>query len=276
MSNVHGLAIAGALVCAVVVSSEAVEPVVFEDGLDGEAIYARLLENKLSTSTMEQRTISEDQSGDRQESRFWARFRDYRVDGRPDEDGVISKSVMKYTYPTSRRDAGYLFIEKYRTENEGFNYSRARGKVMRMRTSEETVFGTDFTLEDLVAVKVLDEATYERRPDEELDGVAVYVVMVTYHPESKPQYMKSLLWIDKEYFVPLKTLNWAHAGHERNVMAAPRGRIERHGDAWIPMEIVMTDLSDSTSSWLYTDKVEPNPELSEKLFDPMRLGRNRR
>ncbi len=256
--------------------SDAVQEAPLEDGPSGREIYARVLENSLSSSKLEQRTISEDQSGDRQESRFWARFRDYRVNGGPNADGVISKSLMKYTFPQSRRDSSYLFIEKHRAENEGFNYSRARGKVMRMSTREETVFGTDFTLEDLVAVRVLDDATYERRPDEEIDGFPVYVVMMSYLPESHPQYARSLLWIDQEYFVVLKTLNWDHDGTERNVMEAPRSRIERHDDTWIPMEIVMSDLRDSTTSWLYTDSIEANPDLSDRLFEPARLGRNRR
>ena len=248
----------------------------FPDGKTGRDIYAKVLENHLSTSKMEQRTVSQDQGGDRQESRFWSRFRDYRVDGGPDASGVISKSIMKYTYPQGRRDSGYLFIEKYRAENEGFNYSRARGKVMRMSTREETVFGTDFTLEDLVSVRVLDDAEYERMPDETLNGSSVYVVLVNYLPESFPQYARSQLWIDQEYFVPLKTLNWGHDGAERNVMEAPRARIENHGGAWIPMEVVMRDERDSTTSWLYTDNVEANPDLPDRMFEPARLGRNRR
>ncbi len=248
----------------------------FTDGLSGRDIYAKVLDNHLSSSKMDQRTISEDRSGDRQESRFWSRFRDYRVNGQPDKDGVISKSVMKYTFPQDRRDAGYLFIEKHHQENEGFNYSRARGKVMRMRTSEKTVFGTDFTLEDLVAVRILDDAEYERRADEEIEGVPVYVVMVSYLPESYPQYKQSLLWIDREYLVPLKILNWGHDGTERNQMESPRAKIERHGNAWIPMEVMMKDLKDETTSWLHTETVEPDPELPDRLFQPSRLGRNRR
>lgn len=100
--------------------------------------------------------------------------------------------------------------------------------------------------------------------------------MMNYLPESFPQYARSLLWIDQEYFVPLKILNWDHDGRERNVMEAPRGRIERHGETWIPMELVMRDLRDSTTSWLYTDLVEVNPDLPDRLFEPTRLGRNRR
>lgn len=244
--------------------------------MSGRDIYAKVLENQLQTSAMEQRTISEDASGDYQESHFWSRYRDYRIDGRPDEKGVISKSMMKYTLPHSSRDSGYLFVEKYHAENEGFNYSRGRGKVMRVRTKEETVFGTDFTLEDLVAVRILDDATYERRPDEEIDGAPVYVLMMHYLPASRPQYARSLLWIDKEYFLPLKSVNWGHDGAQRNEMTNPRARIEQHGGKWIPMEVVMKDLRDRTTSWLHTDKIEANPELADRLFEPQRLGRNRR
>lgn len=251
-------------------------PSAFPDGLSGRDLYRRVLDNHLSTTKMEQRTISEDPGGDRQESRVWARFKDYRVEGQPNEDGVVSKSVMKYTFPQSRRDSGYLFIEKHRSENEGYNYARARGKVMRMRTSEETVFGTDFTLEDLVSVRILDDATYERRSDEDYDGIRVHVVVVNYLPEFYPQYQKSQLWIDPETWVPLKTINWAHDGTERNVMEAKRCEIQPHADAWVPMEVVMRDLRDETTSWLFPDTLEANPEIPDVAFEPPRIGRNRR
>ena len=251
-------------------------PAVFSDGLSGRDLYQRVLDNNLSTSEMEQRTISQDPSGDRQESRFWSRFKDYRVDGMADADGVISKSIMKYTFPQSRRDSGYLFIEKFRRENEGYNYSRARGKVMRMRTREETVFGTDFTLEDLVAARVIDDATYQREPDEMMDGEAVYVVTVTYLEETLPQYSKSRMWIDPQTYVPLRTLNWSHDHAERNVMEVQREHIERHDTAFVPMEVKMTDLRDRTQSWLYVDELKANPKIPNTAFEPSRIGRNRR
>ncbi len=244
--------------------------------LSGRELYQRVIDNQLTTSEMEQRTISEDPGGDRQESRFWSRFKDYRVDGQANADGVISKAIMKYTFPQSRRDSGYLFIENHRRENEGYQYSRFRGKVMRMRTREETVFGTDFTLEDIVAARVLDDATYERGPDEVLDGEPVYVVTATYVDEALPQYARSRLWIDPQTFVPLRILNWSHDDVERNMLEVKREHIERHDTSFVPMEVKMTDLRDQTASWLYVDAINANPGIPDTSFEPVRIGRNRR
>lgn len=244
--------------------------------LDGVQIYQRVLDNNLRTSYMEQRFISTDASGDSQELRFWARFKDYRSEGRPAEDGTISKTSMKFTYPRDKRDAGYLFIEFYQRENDGFNYSRFRDKVMRVNTSRETIFGTDFTLEDLAMVRVIDDATYARQPDEVIQDVPVYVVEITYKPEAYAQYARSIVYVDPRTYVPLLTRHWNDEGVETKNLEAPLQMIELHDGAYIPMEATMFDLREETKSVLYTDKVEPNVELDDRLFQPKRLAKNRR
>lgn len=246
------------------------------EALSGEEIYQKVLDNHLRSSYMEQRFISTDAGGDVQELHLWARFKDYRTEGRPAGDGTISKTSMKFTYPQDKRDAGYLFVEFHRRLNDGFNYSRKRQKVMRINTRKETMFGTDFSLEDLSMVRVMDDATYARQPDAVTQGALAYVIEVTYKPESIPQYAKSVMHIDPQTFVPLFTRHWDDTGVEVKTLEAPLERIEPHGDAYIPMEATMTDLRENTTSVLFTDTIEANIELEDRLFEPVRLAKNRR
>ncbi len=249
---------------------------VLSEELSGRDIYAKVLDNHLRTSLMEQRMISTDPGGDTQELRFWTRFRDYRVDGGPDPDGIVSKMMVRFTYPQDKRDAAYLFIEHHRDTNEGFNYSRMREKVNRINTSRETIFGTDFTLEDLAVVRVLDDATYKRLPDEVVQDGPVYVIEAVYDPEAEQQYSRSILYVDPKTFVPLRMRHWNLDGIENKFLEASRQRIERHDGVWVPMEATMKDTLEDTQSVLYTDSLQPNIELADQLFSPKRLAKNRR
>lgn len=243
--------------------------------LSGKEIYQRMLDNRLRSSHAEQRFVSTDPGGDVQELRFWSRFKDYRVEGGADPSGIVSKTMMKFTYPNDKRDSGYLFIERHRQENDGYHYSPRRERVARVDTSRETIFATDFTLEDVAMARVIDDATYQRLPDERLQDVPVYVVEVNYLPESKPQYSKSLFYIDQEFPVPLQIKNWDLKGLRVNELDLPRARVEVHEGAWVPMEARMTDVREKTQSILYIDKIEANLDVPDRLFEANRLSRNR-
>ncbi len=256
-------------------AEDAVPRSALSPSLSGRDIYQRVLDNQLATSYMEQRIHSRDPGGYEQRLHFWSRFRDYRVDGQPTAHGVISKSVLKFTEPFDKRESGYLFIEKHRATNDGFHYSRAREKVMRINTAKESIFGTDFTLEDIALVRQIDDARYERHQDGVEQGVPCYVVEAFHKLEADPQYSRSLLWVDAEYFVPLRTRHWDHADFEEKELTAPRGKIRNFDGVWIATESTMRDLAEETSSVLYVDRVDANVALADRLFSPQRLPRLR-
>ncbi len=241
--------------------------------LDGRAIYRRVLDNTLRSSYSEQRLHSVDPGGYEQELHFWSRFRDYREEGQPRDDGVISKSVLKFTAPFDKRESGYLFVERHREQNDGFHYLKQREKVMRINTSKETIFGSDYTLEDIAMARMLDDATYERREDAEKQGRPVYQIMVFHEPEADPQYSKSLLFVDPETWVPLESVHWNHDDVEAKRLTAPFERIEQHAGVWIPMHTRMDDLLEGTWSELHVDRLDANVELADRYFNPKRLAR---
>lgn len=242
------------------------------DGLTGREIYQRVLDNKLDSAYQEQRILSTDPGAAVQELSFWSRWKDYRHGGEVEPGTVISKTMIKFTAPFDKRETGYLFIEKHHTENEGFHYSRFREKVMRISTSRESIFGSDFTLEDVTALRHIDDATYKRHHDEEVQGIPVFVVEVFHKPESNPQYSRSLLYIHKETNVPLRTRHWNHAGFEEKELTVPPDKLKNVAGVWIPMEATMRDLAEETHSTLFIDRIEPNVELPSRLFTPQRLA----
>lgn len=241
------------------------------EAISGKEIYQRVIDNKLDTAYMEHRIVSTDPGGSVQNLYFWSRFKDLRTPDAAPAGAVISKTVMKFTAPYDKQDTAYLFIERKGAEDEGFHYSRKRTRVTRISPAKESIFGSDFSLDDLAVVRHIDDATYERLPDEQLQGQTLWVVDVTHRPESDPTYARSLLYVDKERNVPLRTRHWDEAGVEVKQLEIPRERIELFAGVWIPMESTMLDLSEKTKSQLFVERVIANPELVDTLFSPQKL-----
>jgi hypothetical protein len=194
-----------------------------------------VISNKLNTSYMEHRMISTDPGGSVQTLAFWSRFKDLRTPEAAPVGTVISKTVMKFTDPFDKRDTAYLFIERKGTEDEGFHYSRKRERVTRIaparsRSSAPTSVSTTSV------VRHIDDATYERLPDEEVQVQIVWVVDVTHKPETDPTYARSMLYVDKNRNVPLKTRHWDKAGVEVKQLEIPKDKIQLFAGVWIPME----------------------------------------
>ena len=214
-------------------AEDAVPP---SDGLTGRDIYQRVLDNKLDTSYIEHRMVSTDPGGSEQTLSFWSRFKDLRSPEKAPDGAVISKTVMKFTSPYDKRDTAYLFIEKKGGADDGYHYSRARTRVSRISPAKESIFGSDFSLDDLAVVRHIDDATYERLPDEVVQGKPVWVVDVHHKPESKPAYARSMLYVDKDRNVPLRTRHWDEAGVEVKELDIPSEKIRQFAGVWIPME----------------------------------------
>ena len=241
------------------------------DGISAREIYQRVIDNKLDTSYMEHRIVSTDPGGSVQHLNFWSRFKDLRTPAAAPVGTVISKSVMKFTAPYDKQDTAYLFIERKGAEDEGFHYSRKRTRVTRISPAKESIFGSDFSLDDLAVVRHIDDATYERLPDEEVQGQTVWVVIVNHKPESDPTYTRSQLYVDKQRNVPLRTRHWDDADVEVKQLDIPRERLELFAGVWIPMECTMYDLSEKTQSQLFVERVVANPEISDVAFSPQQL-----
>lgn len=262
------------LVCLVpAAAGRAADDALPPGGPSAREIYQRVLDNKLDTSYMEHRMVSTDPGGSEQTLSFWSRFKDLRAPGSAPEGAVISKTVLKFTLPFDKRDTAYLFIEKKGGADEGFHYSRARVRVSRISPAKESVFGSDFSLDDLAVVRHIDDATYARLPDEPVQGVTCWVIDVFHKPESKPAYARSRLYVDPARNVPLRTRHWDEAGVEVKELDVPSDRIRRFAGVWIPMESTMRDLSEKTQSVLYLDRVIANPEIADSLFAPQQLPR---
>jgi hypothetical protein len=272
------IAIAGRFVapCLALVLSAAlaladgVEPEEFEDGLTGQDIYARVLANRFRAFSQNSRLISEDRAGRTQESRFNMLWRDMRNGDESGEDGVLSKALVRYTYPFDLRHAGYLILARESRSPDQFYYSPARRRIVRVSLRNEAVYGTDFSFEDVVP-REAGEFLYRRTADREFEGVDVYVVELYPQEISNSEYSRIEVFVLKGRDVVVRSRYWDTAGVEVKELRVPPRKVREFDGVWVPTEAVMRHLLRESKTTLLVDDVTPNPEFSEDTFDLRKL-----
>ncbi len=238
--------------------------------LTGSDIYRRVVENRFRSFTQEMTLASGDRGGNEQHSALRMTWRDWRDAEERAVDGFFSKSLIVYTAPFDIRYTAYLVIYKDQPPNDQFVYMPSRRKVRRVNLRAETLFGTDFSFEDVVP-REIESATYRRLADEPLEGVPCFVVEATPKPEENSQYARFLLYVEKEHAVPIRTRYWDRAGVEVKELVSPPASIRNFGGVFVPMQATMRNLQQDTYTVATIVKLEPNPELPAGSFDPRRL-----
>jgi hypothetical protein len=238
--------------------------------LSGRDIYQCVLNNRFDAFVQESRLVSGDRGEGTQESRLrmtWSSFRDEHDDA---VDGVLSKTLVKYTEPFDLRFSGYLIVHNAGRPNDQFVYLASSRRIRRVNLRRESVFGTDFSFEDVVP-REIEDSSYERLPDRIVDGVPAYVVEVTPLEHAESQYSRFVIEVEKERCIPLRTRYWDERGVEVKELTVPVEAIEQVGDVWWAMRSTMRNLQLDTFTKLEVEKLVPNPKLRRKTFDLRRL-----
>jgi hypothetical protein len=243
--------------------------------LSGREIYERFLKNKLHSAVQHQRIISSDPGGNDQESRFWVRWKDYREENGKGEkeaspDGVLAKTLVKFVEPFDMRFTGYLMIMREDRDHDQFVFTPSTRRIRRVKLRQASVMGTDYTFAD-IAYQDIEDADYRRLPDEFIEDVAVYVVEAVFKPFVQSPYTKTMVYLDREHFVPLRARYWDHADVEIKEMSAVPSSLKEFNSVWVATESTMRNLKEGTCSTLHVEKLDPNPELADQLFSIFRL-----
>jgi hypothetical protein len=254
-------------------TNEFVEDAIPEGGrLTGEEIWEKFLDNRMHSAIQHQMVISRDPGGGEQTTRFWVRWKDFRDDDKnADADGVLGKTLVKFEDPADMRHTGFLMVLKEHGVHDQFVYTASSRKVKRVNLRDVGVMGTDFSFDD-IAFQDIEDANYTRLDDEEIDSEPVYVVEAVVKPEVDSSYSRTIAYIEKDHYVPLRARYWDHADVEVKEMTARNDTIREFNGVWIATDSTMYNLRRKTSSTLHVEKIDPNIEISENLFSTFRLS----
>jgi hypothetical protein len=213
--------------------------------------------------------VTTDRTGDERTQiakMYWRRF----------DDGS-RRMLLEVEAPPEVRGSSYLLIDK-EEHDDIFVYLPALGKVRRItaRTVSTSLFGTEFTYEDLERLQSITETlTSERLADSELGNRPVYVVRTTPGPDSGSAYTKVISLVDKETCVPLKIEFYESFDVLRKVLTTDPARLTREGKVWVPRHVRVTDLRDNSESRLLVESIQVDGQVSKKFFSLAYLERGR-
>lgn len=239
--------------------------------LTGREIFDRFLDNRLHSAVQWQTVVSRDPGGNEQRSRFWVRWKDYRDENKKAVDGVLAKTLVKFQAPEDMRQTGFLMVVNADRSNDQFIWTPSSGRVRRVRLQGVGIMGTDYTFDD-IGWKSIEDAEYQRLPDEVLEGVPVYVLEVTMKPIVDSEYQTMRTWIEQEHFVPLRTLYRDQNGVELRQMIAEADSIENFDGAWVAKRSTMHNLKEKTSTSVYIEALDPDVSLADQQFSTFQLS----
>ncbi len=238
--------------------------------LTGRQIFDRFLDNRLHSAVQYQTVISRDPGGNEQRSRFWVRWKDYRDKDKKAVDGVLAKTLVKFEDPQDMRQTGFLMVVNEDRSNDQFVWSPATGRVRRVQLRGVGVMGTDYTFDD-IAWKNVEDADYARLPDDAIDGAPVYVIEVTAKPFVDSAYKTARTWLEKQHYVPLRTVYRDANGVDLREMRALPASVHDFAGTWIATESTMSNLKERTSTTILVDKLDANVALFDRHFSTLQL-----
>ncbi len=245
--------------------------------LDGDTIYHRILENRFNSYDQSLEMESGDQSRATQATSVEMRYLNFRADS----DRILSKTIAKYNAPQDVRHLGYLIINKAEGVDDQFVYRPSSRRVRRVNLRGEAVFGTDFSFEDIIPNE-FEDATYERKPDENVADIDCFVVEVTPTAKAESEYTRMVVYAHKENYVPVRTLYWDNKDVMAKEMKAEPDSIQRFEDVendqpkivWFAKRMRMDHLKLETWTNLVVTELHPNPGLRNRDFSERELARS--
>jgi len=261
------------------------------DGLSGDDLYQRVLDNRFDAYDQEFEVVSGDGAGHFSRVELNLRYMNFRERSKR----VLSKTIAKYFGPPDVRHLGYLVINKAKGPDDQFVYRPSSRKVRRVNVRGESLAGTDFSFEDVVPPE-FEDGRHFRMADAQIGEIETYVVTVIPHPETESQYSKIVISLEKEHFVPLQTLYWDNKRVPIKRLDADPNSLEsfeasnpdsaahdEDGDAespepkivWIARRARMTQLRSDHFSSLDIQRFEANPGLRDRDFSQRELTSSR-
>jgi len=250
------------------------------DGLSGDDLYRRVLENRFDAYDQDLQVVSGDGAGRFSTVELRLQYLNFRTKSKR----IISKTIAKYFAPPDVRHLGYLVINKQKGPDDQFVYRPSSRKVRRVNVRSEAVAGTDFSFEDVVPPE-FEDGQHFRLADAEINGLPVYVVTVIPHAQTESQYSKVRISIEKEHFVPIRTLYWDNKQVLIKQLDADVQSLEgfegvasesdEPKTVWIARRARMTRKKNGHFSTLDIQRFEANPALRERDFSQRELTASR-
>ncbi len=188
-----------------------------------------------------------------------------------ERDGT-TKTLVRFHAPADVAGTGFLVLSKGDGADEQYLYMPAIGKVKRITSNQrqQRFMGTDLTYADLEWGS-LKRADLRRDADAKVGPYDAYVVEARPREGSDSAYGKTVTWIEKTSFVPLKVDFYDRDGSKVVKTLAVR-RLERRDGRWVAMDSAVKDLTAGSETRMQVTELDTKARLDDAEFTERALA----
>lgn len=168
------------------------------------------------------------------------------------------RRLVRFTAPAEHRGISFLSLPR----EVMYVYLPAYGRTRRIASHvKNTKFaGTDFTYEDMEAVRYSDKWHPELLRQEE----GAHVLGLKPKEGTKSQYSRMVMWVRADIFYPTKVELYDKANRLYKILSLEK--IDKVGNYWVSREMRMEDLKEGRKTILRLEEVKFDTGLADEIF----------
>jgi hypothetical protein len=174
----------------------------------------------------------------------------------------LDDTIMVFHEPSSIKNTRFL-----QKENDGVD-------------DDQWIYLPDFTYDDMKS-REIDDFEYELLEEDVYNDYQTYVVKATPKNPEEEQYAKTISWITKEHYIPVKVEMYDKDSGELYKEMKIKSEIEKIDGIWTVFSTVMENLDSGHKTNLYVKKrndnylLEYNVEINDRRFSQQFLKTGR-
>ncbi|RAK08931.1 outer membrane lipoprotein-sorting protein [Halanaerobium saccharolyticum] len=185
----------------------------------------------------------------------------------------LDHTVMVFHEPSSIKNTRFLQKENDGEDDDQWIYLPDLGRVRRISGGQggDSFMGSDFTYDDMKS-REIDDFDYELLDEEEFNGYECYVVEATPKNPEDEQYAKTISWVTKEHYIPVKVEMYDKDSEELYKEMRVESEVKKIDGIWTVFSTLMTDLDSGHKTNLYVKKrdnnylLEYNVDINDRRF----------
>ncbi len=193
-------------------------------------------------------------------------------------NGIDSKILVKFSYPTDIKGTAFLEIEHSDADDDQWIYLPALGKSRRLvaNNKKDSFVGSDFSYGDISLPKV---DLYEHRllDSETVGGQDCYKIESTPRTEAtrtNSGYNRKITWVRKDNFLETRVEYYDLSGRLFKTQVVTGAKlIEPERQRWLALRREMTNEQTGHRTVLTFDQIDASPSVPEDLFTTRYLER---
>lgn len=228
-----------------------------------------IVEKSIKSQVFEMDQVTADISLTDIDARKNTRERRIRVKAKTAADG-LSKSILHFLAPDDVKGTGFLVIERKGSDDDQYLYLPALKKTKRIRSDQKSssFMGTQYSYGDLQSRDV-DDNTYKMLPGEKLGNFDCWVIESTPKKPADEQYSRTITWIAKSNYVPLRMKMFDKKDKEWKVFTTEK--VDVVDDKFVVTSSTMLNLKNKLSTRMVVEAINTKVQLEDSEFTQTRL-----